>query len=175
MACPLCRAAGPESETASQGHPRSENAMPLSRRDLQENSTGVHGTAFVCGIPIDSCFRHQTHTGRRTRSTDPSQYSAHLLYEYREPSPPPHSLWLLELPDAVEIFCLAQSAGRIDAMPSGSYRGLLMRLRHSFLGSPVRILPNFPGRLAAFVEIVQLLFILECIHRGKKPVVFKSG
>src|SRR6516164_2858191 len=57
---------------------------------------------------------------------------------------------------------------------NGSCRRLLTRAKHSFLRSAVRILPNFPRWLAAFVEIIQKLFVLECIHGGKKTVVFKS-
>ena len=46
---------------------------------------------------------------------------------------------------------------------------------HAFLRSAVCILPNFPRRLAAFVEFIQLLFVLKCIHGGKKAVIFKGG
>src|SRR5215469_3105717 len=34
-----------------------------------------------------------------------------------------------------------------------------------------RISPDFPGRLPGFVKIVQLLLVLERVHRGKKAII----
>jgi hypothetical protein len=75
--------------------------------------------------------------------------------------PPPH----LSLSTAIAQLRLRRLAG-----------AYVVRSGRRFLRRPaIPLPPNFPRRLPAFVEIIQLLLVLECIHRSKKAVVFIGG
>src|ERR1700690_1114773 len=58
--------------------------------------------------------------------------------------------------------------------PRNLARGRFSRRRRRVLGSRDRLLPYFPRRIAALKNIIELLFILKCIHRREIPVVFIS-